>query len=104
MGREHEIKIRLSEGELAQLDELRPPGMPRAVFLRSLVHKPPDVADVASAEEALAILTAMARDGRVTAAIALARELSGQHTGAREGDPLAEVDRIYRMKVNGGDG
>jgi hypothetical protein len=74
MGREHVVKVQLSGDELEQLDELRG-GHPRSGYLRSLLHGPPEVKDVASYEEALAILTAMARDGKVTAAIALQRAL-----------------------------
>jgi hypothetical protein len=77
LGREHEIKVRLDDDELADLDAMRN-GVSRAAFVRSLVRKPPKVSDVADRAESLAILTAMARDGKVTAAIALARELSGQ--------------------------
>jgi hypothetical protein len=100
VSRQNEIRVRLSDDELSQLDELRPPGMARAVFVRSLIHRPPEVTDVASRDESLAILTGMARDGRVTAAIALARELSGQQA-VRGGDPLAPLDEILRTKANG---
>jgi hypothetical protein len=81
VAREHEIKVRLSDGELEELDELRG-GIDRAVWLRQAIHKPPETVDVASREEALAILTSLARDGRVSAAIALARELRGGDDGA----------------------
>jgi hypothetical protein len=74
VAREHIVKVVFNDTELEELDELRG-NIPRPTFLRSLVHRPPDVAEVASRDEALAILTAMARDGRVTPAIALAREL-----------------------------
>jgi hypothetical protein len=94
LGREHEIKVRLSDDELEALDELRN-GVSRAAFLRSLVRKPPEVTDVADRTESLAILTAMARDGKVTAAIALARELSGQPVeNERRGDERTLLDEI----------
>jgi hypothetical protein len=93
MGRERAIRVMLSDDELAQLDELRPPGMPRAVFIRSLIHRPPEVKDVASKEEALAILTSLARDGKVSAAIALARELRGDAGGAGRDDLLDSLMR-----------
>jgi len=89
MSRQNEIRVRLSDDELAQFDELRPPGMPRAVFVRSLVHKAPEVADVASRKEALAILTSLAREGCTTAAIALERALRGGE--APSGDVLSEL-------------
>ncbi len=92
LGREHEIKVRVDDDELAVLDEMRN-GISRAAYVRSLIRKPPEVSDVASKEEALAILSAMARDGRVTAAIALARELKGDSGGGEGGDAL---DRLIR--------
>jgi hypothetical protein len=56
---------------------------------------------VADRTESLAILTAMARDGKVTAAIALARELSGQEVeNERRGDERTLLDEILE-KVAG---
>ena len=72
--RENEIKLRLDDTELARLDELRG-GVPRAAFVRSLLRGDPQDPDIASRAEALSILTSLARDGRVSAAIALVREL-----------------------------
>ena len=72
--RENEIKLRLNDDELARLDELRG-GLPRAAFVRSLLRGDPEDPDIASRAEALAILTGLAHDGRVSAAIALVREL-----------------------------
>ena len=70
--------VRLTDAELARLDEFRPSGLSRPAYVRSLLRGPPrdgEHDDVASRQEALAILTGLARDGRVAAAIALAREL-----------------------------
>ena len=72
--RENEIKLRLDDAELAPLDELRG-GVPRAAYVRSLLRGDPQDPDVASRAEALSILTGLARDRRVSAAIALVREL-----------------------------
>ena len=72
--RENEIKLRLNGAELARLDELRG-RVPRAAYVRSLLRGDPQDPDVASRAEALSILTSLARDGRVSAAIALVREL-----------------------------
>ena len=44
MKRPHRVAVRLSDDELARLDELRPRGVPRAAFVRQLLHAPPDVA------------------------------------------------------------
>jgi hypothetical protein len=87
LGREHEVKVRLDEDELALLDEMRN-GVTRAACLRSLIHKPPEIADVASREESLALLTAMARDGKVSAAIALERALRGADDADTDGGDL----------------
>jgi hypothetical protein len=72
--RENEIKLRLNGAELARLDKLRG-GVPRAAYVRSLLRGDPQEPDVASRAEALSILISLARDGRVSAAIALVREL-----------------------------
>jgi hypothetical protein len=90
MAREHVLKVTLSDAELEELDELRG-GVQRAVWLRQAIHKPPEVVDVASREEALAILTSLARDGKVAAAVALERALRGDHGG--DEDPLEALLR-----------
>ena len=69
--RKNNVMVRLSDAELARLDELRPPDVQRATFLRSLLQEPPSGDEVATRTEALGILTRLARDGRTTAAIAL---------------------------------
>ncbi len=73
--RQHEIMVRLNDAELARLDEGRPAGIPRAVYLRGLLREPPAREPIASREECLALLTAAAREGKVSAAIALERAL-----------------------------
>jgi hypothetical protein len=73
--RTHEINVRLNDDELARLDELRPGVIPRAVYLRNLLREPPADRHVADHREALALLSEMARAGKVTAAIALERAL-----------------------------
>jgi hypothetical protein len=78
VSREHHVKVRLGDQELARLDELRPPGTSRPAFLRSLLREPPRNDEVATREEALSILTSLARDGKVAAAIALERALRGE--------------------------
>jgi hypothetical protein len=89
VAREHEVKIRLSGSEFEELDELRG-GIERAVWLRQAIHRPPDTTDVATRAESLAILTSLARDGRVSAAIALERALRGED-GAGDGDLLSNI-------------
>jgi hypothetical protein len=89
MARQHSIKVTFSGDELARLDELRPSGTSRPAFLRSLLREPPREDEVATRTEALAILTQLARDGRVAAAIALERALHNEGDGAR--DALDEI-------------
>ena len=91
--RRHEVMVRLNDDELVHLDELRPTVTARAIYLRNLLREPPTDTDVADHKEALAILSALARGGKVGAAVALERALRAQ-TGE---DPLdAELDRLLR--------
>ena len=89
--RTHNVMVKLNDSELARLDELRPPDVKRAPFLRSLLQEPPSGDEVATRTEALAILTRLARDGRTTAAIALAKELREDHEA-----PEGELARLLR--------
>ena len=61
--REHAVKVSLNSEELARIDGARG-RTERAVYLRRLLYEPPDVSEVASREEALAILSRLARGGR----------------------------------------
>lgn len=88
MARDRAIRVLLDDDELARLDELRPPGTSRPAFIRSLLREPPRGDDVATRSEALQILTGLARDGRVAAAIALERALRDE---APVGDQLDEI-------------
>jgi hypothetical protein len=76
MRRDSRVVVRLNDQELARLDEIRG-DEERAVYMRRLLHEPPKGTEVATHTEALAVLTRLARDGRVTAAIALERALRG---------------------------
>jgi hypothetical protein len=84
IARPHKVEVTLTDDELARLDEMRPRGVPRAAYLRRLLHEPPKEAEVASRGEALSILTSLAREGRVAAAQALARELREEGRTADE--------------------
>ena len=84
MARDQAVRVTRTDAELARLDELRPAGMSRPAFLRSLLREPPRGDEVATRNEALAILTALARDGRVAAAIALER-------ATRESGPIDDA-------------
>ena len=63
--REHQLKVTLSDDELARLDELRrsrdvPAGVPPPVAARAAGRD-----EIATRDEALSILTSLAGDGRV---------------------------------------
>jgi hypothetical protein len=75
--RRNEVMVRLTDAELARLDEARPPGIARAVYLRSLLRKAPPEG-IADRREVLGILSEQARAGKVTAAIALVRALKDE--------------------------
>ena len=99
MAREKALKVTFSDEEWARLDELRPPGTTRPTFLRSLLREPPRNDEVATRNEALSILTRLARDGRVAAAIALERALRDQYECSGEPD---EVDELKARRARGG--
>ena len=87
--RSNYVKVSLTDSELLRLDELRG-GQDRAVYLRQLLYEPPDGSEVATQSEALAILTRLARDGGVSAAISLERALRGGE------QPLGELEDFLR--------
>ncbi|MGH2964767.1 MAG: hypothetical protein ACRDMH_05225 [Solirubrobacterales bacterium] len=90
--RDHDIMVRLDDAELARLDEARPAGVPRAVYLRNLIGQPPGREAIADRTEVLALLSEQARAGKVAAAIALARELR-----ADDGTPTDLEDELDRI-------
>jgi hypothetical protein len=86
--RNRSVQVILTDDELARLDELRPSGVSRPAFFRQLLGEPPRGDEVATREEVLSILTSLAREGRVSAAIHLERALRGE---AEAGDILDEI-------------
>ena len=86
--RKHHIKVSLSDQEAARLNELRG-GEERAVYLRRLLHEPPKGTEVATHGEAMAVLTRLARDGKVVAAVALEKALRGEQ-------PASELEDFLR--------
>lgn len=72
--RQHEIMVRLNDTDLARLDEHRG-ALSRAGYVRSLLWEPPAREAIADRQEILGLLTAQARAGKVSAAIALLRAL-----------------------------
>jgi hypothetical protein len=90
--RRHDVMVRLNDAELAWLDEIRPGGVPRAVYLRNLLREPPTAEDIADRQEALALLSGLARAGKVSAAIALERALRATPKSDEDWDD--ELSRI----------
>jgi hypothetical protein len=80
MRRDVRLELRLTASEAAKLDEFRL-GLSRTAYLRRLLMdvEPHQAAGIASRDEALALLSSQARDGKVAATIALVRELRGDH-------------------------
>ena len=86
--RKHHVKVSLSDQEVARLDELRG-DEERAVYLRRLLHEPPKGDEIATHGEAMAILSRLARDGKVVAAVALEKALRGEQ-------PASELEDFLR--------
>ena len=84
------ITIRLTPQEVARLDEMRGAGVSRSAYVRELLRRSGPVEGYASHDEALVILTRLARAGKVAAAIALERALRAE--GAAE--PRGELWRL----------
>jgi hypothetical protein len=85
MTRTHNVKVTLSDRELAQLDERR--GITaRAVYPRRLLYEPPSPSEVASHEEALGLMSRQAREGSISAAVALERALRHEDHGGIDND------------------
>ncbi|MEJ7786347.1 MAG: hypothetical protein WKF96_16205 [Solirubrobacteraceae bacterium] len=87
--------------ELARVDEIRG-ALSRPAFVRSLLRAAaPTGGDVATHTEALAILTALARDGKLPAAISLERALRGAD-GAPADDAFREYDQLAGRRAGRG--
>jgi len=101
MNRAKRITVQLSDAELAKVDEIRG-ALSRPAFVRSLLRAAgPAGGDVASHMEALAILTALARDGKMPAAIALERALRSTD-GAPADDAFREYDELAGRRAGRG--
>ena len=97
MRREHKILVSLDGRELARLDELRPSGTARAVFLRQLLQGPCAVEEARSHAEAVGIWGRLARDGKVAAAVVLEVALErALRDDAGAGGPEGELERLLR--------
>lgn len=87
--RKNEVRVLVSDAELACLDEHRG-GLSRAGYVRSLLREPPTREQIADRQEVLALLSEQARAGKVAAAIALERAL-------RPEDGLSIDDELDRL-------
>ena len=90
--REHAVKVSLNSDELARLDRARG-RTERAVYLRTLLYEPPDISEIATHAEALAILSNLARAGGTAAAVSLERALRDYRGGTDFDDDLFEAAR-----------
>jgi Ribbon-helix-helix protein, copG family len=88
-----QFSIRLSDDDLARLDELRPEGTTRPAFIRNLLRRYTPTEDSPTYEEAVALLARSARAGKVTAQIALERALRADEGAA---EPAGELARLLR--------
>jgi hypothetical protein len=72
--RDHEIRVRVNDAELASLDAHRG-SLSRAGYVRSLLREPPSREQIATREEVMALLSEQGRAGKVQALLALERAL-----------------------------
>lgn len=101
MNRSTQITVRLNDVELAKVDEIRG-ALSRSALMRALLRAAgPTGGDVATHTEALAILTAGARDGKMPAAISLERALRGAD-GAPADDAFTEYDQLAGRRAGRG--
>src|SRR4051794_19044173 len=89
--RRHRVLVALSDTEAACLNELRGTTA-RAVYLRRLLYQPPSPTEVLTRSEALALLSRKAREGSITAAVALERAQRAQ--GKVDDDINETINRI----------
>jgi hypothetical protein len=95
MRRPVHVGVRLTEGEAARLEELRPPGLTRSAYIRRLIADaaPIDV-EVPTWGEAIRLLAESARSGIVTAQVALVRALP--RDGTPPEPPDDPLERLLR--------
>jgi hypothetical protein len=96
VNRSNRVVVQLDGDELAKLDELRG-AMTRSAFFRALLRGAGvpggGGGEVASHTEALEILSALARGGKMPAAIALERALRARDPEAAA-DPFRVLDEL----------
>jgi Arc/MetJ-type ribon-helix-helix transcriptional regulator len=80
------ITVRLSPQDVARVDEMRGAGVSRSAFVRELLRQAGPVDEYATHSESLAILTRLARGGKVAAAIALERATRAETSAEPKGE------------------
>jgi len=102
MNRSTRITVQLNVDELAKVDEIRG-ALSRPAFVRSLLRAAgPSGGNVATHKEAMAILTALARDGKMPAAISLERALRGADGAAADDAEFAAYDEMAGRRAGRG--
>lgn len=93
MGETETISIRMSDDELARLDEIRGEGVSRSAFVRELLRRAAPLDEEPTYPESLTLLAKSARAGKVQAQVALERALRGE---AGVAHPEGELARLLR--------
>jgi hypothetical protein len=94
MRRDLNVRVRLSEAEMARLDEFRG-RMTRAAYLRRLLQgSPPE--DDPSHLDSVRILYVLAKEGKVGAAVGLERALR-ERTALRNEPPAYDPEELERL-------
>lgn len=78
------VSIRLSDDDLAVVDELRGEGVSRSAYVRELLRRATPLDDEPGYAEALVLLAKSARGGKVQAQVALERALRGSEGSTNE--------------------
>jgi hypothetical protein len=89
VNRTQRLTVRVSAGEVAQIDRLRA-GLTRGAYLRSLLRDGQSASPAPSHAEAIALLAEQARQGIAASAVAYERALRPRHA-----DPVqARIDEL----------
>lgn len=88
------MSFRLSDDDIAKMDELKPVNASRSDFLRMLIRQANPMSSAASADEAMELLSESARAGSVPARVALARLLMKPSNVKKEDDVSDAINRI----------
>ncbi len=93
MNTQNTISLRLSDQDLARVDEMRGQGVSRSAFLRETLRRAGPLDEGPSYDEALLLLARSARAGKVQAQVALERALRASEDAP---EPDGELARLLR--------